>query len=73
MSVQQLANVIATAVNYVNSTRGMATRGIIAGDTVSCDGGTYAYDLACPINLYDGKEVWCVEADSGVMVIVGGA
>ena len=71
MSVQRLADLIASAVIYANSTRGMAERAIVSGDTVVTTHGAYAYDVVCPINLYDGKEVWIQLTEDDIAVIIG--
>ena len=71
MGVQELANVIATAVREARSTKGMAQKGVISGDRVIGDNGTYVYDAVCPITLYDNKQVWYVLSDTNVAVIVG--
>ena len=70
-NVHRLAQIIATAIDKANSTVGMAERCIVAGDRVIGESGTYTYDPACPVNLYDGKQVWGVLSESGTMVIVG--
>ena len=69
--VQRLANVIATAVKQANSTVGMAERGTISGTTVITNHGAYTYDLACPVNVYDGKVVWLQITEDGTAVIIG--
>lgn len=72
MSMQRLANLIATAVAQANSTIGMAERATVQGDTVVTNHGAYQYEACCPINLYDGKTVWVQIADGGgVAVIIG--
>ena len=71
MGIQQLATVIATAVREARSTVGMAERGVIAGDTVVTDRGTYPYEACCPINLYDGKMVWLQVTEDNNAVIIG--
>lgn len=71
MSVQQLANLIATAVAQANSTVGMAERAVVSGGVVTTNHGSYAYDVVCPITLYDGKEVWIQVTQSGNAIIIG--
>lgn len=70
-SIQELANVIAKAVREARSTVGMAERATVAGDTVVTGHGAYAYDLVCPINVYDGKQVWIQVTQDGNAIIVG--
>jgi hypothetical protein len=73
MSVQQLASVIATAVKTATSTIGMAEKGIISGGTVVTTHGVYKIASACPINLYDGRQVWVQVTDDGkTAVVIGG-
>lgn len=73
MGVQQLANVIATAVKTATDTIGMAERGIISGGTVVTTHGIYKIASACPINLYDGRQVWVqVSEDGRTAVVIGG-
>ena len=73
MGVQQLANVIATAVKKATDTVGMAERGIISGGTVVTTHGIYKIASACPINLYDGRQVWVqVSEDGRTAVVIGG-
>ena len=69
--VQRLATLIATAVQKANSTVGMAERGIISGGRVVANSGTYNYDAACPLNLYDGKQVWIQVTEDGIALIIG--
>ena len=69
--VQNLANLIATAVAQANSTVGMAERAVVSGGVVTTHHGSYAYDVVCPINLYDGKEVWIQVTQSGNAIIIG--
>ena len=71
MSVQNLANMIAAAVKKANDKTGMAEKGIITGDRVVCEGGAFSYDAACPVNLYDGKQVWVQRTADGIAVIIG--
>lgn len=71
MSVERLASVIAAAVKKANSTVGMAERGVISGTSVITNHGAYTYDCACPVNLYDGKQVWIQVTESGTAVIIG--
>lgn len=70
-AVQQLATLIATAVREAKSTVGMAERATVSGDTVVTGHGAYAYDVCCPINLYDGKQVWIQVTEDGNAVIIG--
>lgn len=73
MSVQQLASVIATAVKTATSTIGMAERGIISDGTVVTTRGVYRIATACPINLYNGRQVWVqVSEDGKTAVVIGG-
>jgi len=71
MSVQKLANLIATAVKEARSTVGAAERATVSGESVVTSHGVYGYDLACPINIYDGKVVWVQISQDGTAVIVG--
>lgn len=71
MSVKQLAQLIATAVKTANSTIGMAERATVSGDTVITGHGAYTYDACCPINLYDGKQVWIQITEDNTAVIIG--
>ena len=71
MSVQQLANVIATAVKEARSTIGMAERGVISGNTVTTNHGVFTYSVCCPIQIYDGKMVWLQVCEDGTAVIIG--
>lgn len=71
MSVQILANVIADAVNRANSTIGMAERGTISGTNVITSHGAYAYDTCCPVDIYEGKEVWVQITYDGNALIIG--
>lgn len=71
MSVQQLANVIAKAVHEARSTVGMAERAVVSGATVITDRGVYSYDTACPVALYDGKQIWIQVTEDGNAVIIG--
>lgn len=73
MSVQRLANLIATAVKIATSTIGMAERGIISGGTVVTTHGVYKIASACPINLYDGRQVWVQVTEDGKTAVVIGA
>lgn len=73
MSVQRLASVIATAVKTATSTIGMAERGIISGGTVVTTHGVYRIASACPLNLYDGRQVWCQVTEDGKTAVVIGA
>lgn len=70
-AVQQLATVIANAVQQANSAIGMAERGTISGETVVTNHGVYSYDAACPVALYDGKQVWLQVTADGTAVIIG--
>lgn len=70
-SVQQLATMIAAAIKRANDTTGMAERGVISGGTVITSRGVYSYDAACPISLYDGKQVWLQVTADGTAVIIG--
>ena len=72
MSVQQLASVIATAVKTATSTIGMAEKGIISGGTVVTVHGVYRIASACPINLYDGRQVWVQVSEDGKTAVVIG-
>lgn len=73
MGVQQLASVIATAVKTATSTIGMAEKGIISGGTVVTTHGVYKIASACPLNLYDGRQVWVqVTEDGKTAVVIGG-
>ena len=72
MSVQQLANLIATAVKKANDTVGMAEQGIISGGTVVTTHGVYRIASACPINLYDGRQVWVQVSEDGKTAVVIG-
>lgn len=72
MSVQQLANLIATAVKKANDTVGMAEKGIISGGTVVTTHGVYRIASACPINLYDGRQVWVQVSEDGKTAVVIG-
>lgn len=71
MSVQRLANIIATAVAEARSTVGKAERATVSGDSVVTNRGSYSYDLVCPINLYDGKSVWIQVTEDGRAIIIG--
>lgn len=70
-AVQQLATLIATAVREARSTIGMAELATVSGSNVITGHGAYAYDVCCPINLYDGKEVWIQVTEDGNAVIIG--
>lgn len=71
MSVLQLGRYLATMIHTAQSTVGMAERATIAGDSVITSHGAYTYDAACPIALYDGKQVWVQIAEDGTAVIIG--
>lgn len=71
MSVQKLADVIATAVAEARSTRGMAEIGVVNGSNIVTNRGIFPYDLAVDIALYDGKQVWVQMSEEGIAVIVG--
>ena len=71
-AVQKLAETIALAVKEATSTIGMAERATVSGDIVITSHGAYPYATACPINLYDGKQVWVqITADKATAVIIG--
>ena len=69
MSMQALANFLADILNRDDV--GVAERGTIAGDSVVTSRGSYSYELACPVNVYDGKEVWVQIAEEGIAVVIG--
>lgn len=70
-AVQELADLIANAVRAAQNTVGMIERGTVSGTNVVTNNGVYAYDLTCPINVYEGKQVYGMVSDEGVFVIVG--
>ena len=72
MSVQQLANLIAAAVKMATNTVGMAEKGIISGGTVVTTHGVYRIASACPINLYEGRQVWVQVSEDGKTAVVIG-
>lgn len=69
--INRLASVIAAAVKQANSTVGMAERGTISGTSVITSHGAHPYDLACPVNVYDGREVWVQLTEDGTAVVIG--
>lgn len=71
MSVLNLANYLADTIRRARDTVGMAERGTIAGNSVITSRGAYSYDAACPITLYDGKNVWVQVAQDGTAVVIG--
>ena len=71
MSVQRLANYIATAVKTAKSTVGKAERATVKGGSVATNHGVYGYVCVAPINLYDGKQVWIQIAEDNTAVIIG--
>ena len=72
MSVQHLAGVIANAIKIANDTIGMAERGIVNGDTIVTNHGVYKIAMACPINIYDGKQCWVQVSEDGKTAVVIG-
>ena len=73
MSVQHLASLIATAVKKATDTVGMAEKGIISNGTVVTTHGVYKIAAACPLNLYEGRQVWVqVTEDGKTAVVIGG-
>lgn len=71
MNVESLANLIAHSIKEAKSKIGMAERAIVSGDTVTTTHGVFAYDVVCPVDLYDGKEVWIQISEDGTAVIIG--
>lgn len=70
-AVQQLATLIATAVRDARSTVGMAEIATVSGNNVVTNRGSYAYDVCCPVDIYDGKQVWVQVTEDGNAVIIG--
>ena len=71
MSVESLANTVATAIKAVRDNKGKAEYGVYSGGMVTVESGTYSAVKAVPINLYDGKQVWVQLSADGVAVIIG--
>lgn len=72
MNVQTLANLIATAVKTARSTIGMAERAEIKGNTVITGHGVFPFVAICPVDIYDGKQVWIqITEDGRTAVVIG--
>lgn len=71
MSVQRLATVIATAVKTARDTVGKAERATISGSSVVTSHGVYGFVCCCPVDIFDGKQVWVQIADDDTAVIIG--
>lgn len=72
MSVQTLATTIAGIVKETKDKSGMAMLGVYSGGMVTLEVGTFPAVKAVPVNVYDGKMVWClVNATKTSAVIVG--
>lgn len=50
---------------------GKAAQGKIEGMSVNVDGRLYPFDVAVPINIYDGLLVWVHISDNRAVVIGG--
>lgn len=71
MSVKQLADIIAKAVHETHSRVGAVERGIVSGNTVVTNYGTFPYIAVCPIDIYDGKIVYGMQSDDNNFIVVG--
>ena len=71
MSVHALAVYLAEQIKKAQDNSGVAERAVVSGSTVVTGHGAYAYDLACPVNMYDGKTVWVQLSNDGTAVVIG--
>ena len=71
MSVADLANTLAKAVQKAREENGKAQSGVYSGGQVTTASGTYTAIKAVPVNLFDGKQVWVQVTATGSAIIIG--
>ena len=71
MSVADLANTLAKAIQKARDENGKAQQGVYNDGYVTVDSGTYGAVTAVPVNLYNGKQVWVQVTATGSAVIIG--